>query len=92
MTQRKNRPRQDRGQRVPLTIALDKRRYEFVLRVAKLREFRSLDDFFEAALSVYERHLLAAQEYIELQESKGLSRDEAIEAVQCEIVFTRPQS
>lgn len=92
MAQRKGRSRQDRSARVPLTIGLDRQRYEFVLQVAKLREFRSLDDFFEAALSVYERHLLAAQEYVAMQEANGLTRDEAIEAVQCEIVFTRPQA
>lgn len=89
MAARKRKPRPDKAARVPLTIALDRQRYEFVLEVAKLREFRSLDDFFEAALGVYERHLHAAQEYMDLQEAKGLSRDEAFEALQCEIVFTR---
>lgn len=92
MAQRRGKSRSEKSARVPLTIALDRQRYEFVLRVAKLREFRSLDDFFEAALGVYERHLLAAQEYIAMQEANGFSRDEAIEAVQCEIVFTRQQA
>ncbi len=92
MAVRRRKLRSDKDARVPLTITLDKQRYEFVLQAAKLREFRSLDDFFETALSVYERHLQAAQEYMDLQEAKGLSRDEAFEALQCEIVFTRQQS
>ena len=91
MATRRRRARTDKDSRVPLTITLDRRRYDFVLQVAKLREFRSLDDFFESALGVYERHLQAAQEYMALQEAKGLSRDEAFEALQCEIVFTRQQ-
>lgn len=89
MAARRRKSRSDKDVRVPLTITLDKQRYEFVLQVAKLREFRSLDDFFETALSVYERHLQAAQEYMDLQEAKGLSRDEAFQALRCEIVFTR---
>lgn len=75
--------------RIPLTITLDQDRYDFVVAAAASREFRSLDEFFEAALKVYERHMTTVQEYLEQQEAKGFTRDEALCAVQCEIVFTR---
>ena len=83
------RIRVQKDARIPLTITLDRDRYDFVMAAAASREFRSLDEFFEAALKVYERHLSTVQEYLELQESKGFTRDEALRAVQCEIVFTR---
>ena len=75
--------------RIPLTITLDQDRYDFVVAAAASREFRSLDEFFEAALKVYERHMTTVQAYLELQEAKGIARDEAMCSAQCEIVFTR---
>lgn len=76
-------------ERVPLTITLDRTRYEFVLSAAALKEFRSLDEFFEAALRVYQHHIHAVTEYLELQEARGLSREEALRAARCEIFVTR---
>jgi hypothetical protein len=89
MPQQRNRLR--KNSRIPLTITLNQDRYEFVVAAAASREFRSLDEFFEAALKVYERHMSTVQEYLELQEAKGLTRDEAMCAAQCEIVFTRTE-
>ena len=87
MAQQRTRARNNA--RIPLTILLDEARYDFVVAAAASREFRSLDEFFEAALKVYEHHMATVQEYLELQEAKGMTRDEAMRAVQYEIVFTR---
>jgi hypothetical protein len=87
----KTKSRQKRSARIPITITLDRKWYDFVLEAADLREFRSLDEFFESALRMYEQHLSAVNEYFELQESKGVTREEAMHALQCEILFTRPQ-
>jgi hypothetical protein len=75
--------------RVPLTITLDPASYAFVEDCAGRREFRSVDEFFEAALAIYRQHLEALQAYVEMQEAKGVSLDEVRSSTHYEIVFTR---
>lgn len=77
-----------RHSRVPITITLSPGTYDFVESCAARREFRSLDDFFEAALAIFGHHLEALTQYIELQETKGLTLDEIKSSTQYEIVFT----
>jgi hypothetical protein len=76
-------------QRLPLTIALDPSTYTFIEECARQKHFRSLDDFFEAALAIYRNHVHALNAYVELEEAKGRSMDEIMRGAQCEIVFTR---
>ena len=89
MTTPSNRRKSDR--RVPLTITLDPATYEFVESCAVQKQFRSVDDLFEAALTIYKHHLEALTAYIELQKDKGLSLDDIKRDAQYEIVFTRNQ-
>jgi hypothetical protein len=78
-------------QRLPLTIALNPATYSFVESCARQKQFRSLDDFFEAALSVFRHHMDALNAYVELEEAKGRTFDEIMRGAQCEIVFTVPR-
>lgn len=75
--------------RVPLTITLHPATYEFVESCASRREFRSIDELFEAALTIYKNHLYAIDAYVEMQEARGMSMDEIMRAAKPEIVFTR---
>jgi hypothetical protein len=77
--------------RVPLTITLSPHSYRFVEACAQSKEWRSVDDLFEAALMFYERHTHALRAYTEMQMDKGFTRDEVLRSVQLEFVFTRPQ-
>lgn len=87
MRQTKSR-RADR-QRLPLTITLDPETYRFVEECARLRQFRSIDDFFEAALANFRRHVKAVDAYLELEEAKGRTFEDVMRSTECEIVFTR---
>ena len=89
MAQTKNR-RADR-QRLPLTITLDPATFTFVEECARLKQFRSIDEFFEAALANYKQHVRALESYLELEEAKGRTFEEIMRSTQCEIVFTRPR-
>lgn len=89
MNQTKNR-RTDR-QRLPLTITLDPATFSFVEECARLKQFRSIDEFFEAALANYKQHVRALDAYLELEEAKGRTFEEIMRSAQCEIVFTRPR-
>jgi len=89
MRQTKNR-RADR-QRLPLTITLDPDTYSFVEECARLKQFRSVDNFFEAALTNFRAHVRALDAYLELEEAKGRTLEEVMRSTQCEIVFTRPR-
>jgi hypothetical protein len=88
MRSAKNR-RADR-QRLPLTITLDPATYSFVEECARLKQFRSIDEFFEAALANFRQHVRALDAYLELEEAKGKTLEEILRSTQCEIVFTRP--
>jgi hypothetical protein len=87
MRQAKSR-RTDR-QRLPLTITLDPETFRFVEECARLRQFRSIDEFFEASLANFRRHVKAVDAYLELEEAKGRTFEEVMQSTQCEIVFTR---
>lgn len=87
MRQSKNR-RIDR-QRLPLTITLEPGTFEFVEECARLKQFRSVDEFFEAALANYRQHVRAVDAYLELEAAKGRTFEEAMSSSRCEIVFTR---
>ena len=87
MRQTKSR-RADR-QRLPLTITLDPETFRFVEECARLRQFRSIDDFFEAALANFRRHVKAVDAYLELEEAKGRTFEDVMRSTECEIVFTR---
>jgi hypothetical protein len=89
MRQVKNR-RADR-QRLPLTITLDPATYTFVEDCARLKQFRSVDEFFEAALANFRQHVKALDAYLELEEAKGHTIEEVMRSVRCEIVVTRPR-
>lgn len=80
-----------RESRVPITITLDPATYEFVESCADRREFRSIDDFFEAALAIFRHHLDALTAYVEMQEAQGVSLEEVKRGTQYEIVFTRQE-
>jgi hypothetical protein len=77
--------------RVPLTITLDTATYKFVEACAARKEFRSVDDFFEAALTIFKNHLDALMAYVELQEAKGMTLEEIKSSTQYEIVFSHHQ-
>lgn len=90
MQQGKNR-RADR-QRLPLTITLDPDTFRFVEDCARLKQFRSIDEFFEAALANYRQHVRAVDAYLELEAAKGRNFDDVMSSTQCEIVFTRARA
>ena len=77
------RTRKPGRQRLPITIALDPTAYRFVEQCASEGWFRSVDDFFEAAVAIFRNA------YLEMEEAKGHTRDEALSNAQFEIVFTR---
>jgi hypothetical protein len=83
------RSRRAGRQRLPITIALEPETYEFVEQCASERQFRSLDDFFEATVTIFRNHIAALKAYVELEEAKGHSLDEILSTAECEIVFTR---
>jgi hypothetical protein len=83
------RTRKPGRQRLPITIALDPTAYAFVEQCASEGWFRSVDDFFEAAVAIFRNHMAALNAYVELEEAKGHSREEALSNAQFEIVFTR---
>src|SRR5690349_19089318 len=83
----KNR-RTDR-QRLPLTITLDAATFRFVEECARLKQFRSIDEFFDAALANYRQHVRAVDAYLELEQAKGRTFEDVMRSSQCEIVFTR---
>ena len=75
--------------RLRITIALDPTAYAFVEKCASEGWFRSVDDFFEAAVAIFRNHMAALNAYLEMEEAKGHTRDEALSNAQFEIVFTR---
>ena len=51
------RTRKPGRQRLPITIALDPTAYAFVEKCASEGWFRSVDDFFEAAVAIFRNHM-----------------------------------
>ena len=88
-SQRAKSVRRRSRRRVPLTITLDPNNYDFVESCAALNAFRSVDELFDAALTIYQQHTRALLAYTEMQSDKGLSRDEILRSIKCEILFTR---
>lgn len=89
---RSRRSRRAQDVRIPLTIALDPAMFEFIERCAQTRRFRSVDAFFDSALSVFRKHVEAMDAYIELEEANGHSFAEIVASTECEIVITRSAS
>ena len=87
MRRRKSEKLADR--RVPLTITLDLDNYALIESCVALKEFDSVDKFFDAALTVYRRHLHALHAYAEDQSHKGLSRSEILDSIECETLVTK---
>lgn len=83
------RSRRSSRVRFPLTITVDEEMYFFVEECARQRHFRTLDDFFDAALKNFRTHVEALNAYVELEQAKGRSFEEIMRTAQCEIVFTR---
>jgi hypothetical protein len=77
------------SRRIPLTIMVDPDSYAFIESCIPLKEFDSVDKFFDAALAFYRKHLEALRTYAEDQSHKGLSRSEILESIECETVVTR---
>jgi hypothetical protein len=75
--------------RIPLTITLRAASYEFVESCARHPEFDSLDDLFEAALTIYKSHLEAVDAYVELEQARGKTVAEIKRKAKPEIVITR---
>jgi hypothetical protein len=86
---RQGKLRRANRQRLPLTITLDPATFRFVEECARLKQFHSIDEFFEAALANYRQHVRAVDAYLELEADKGRSFEEVMSSTQCEIVFTR---
>lgn len=78
-----------RIRRMPLTITLAPRDFAFIESCVALREFRSIDDLFDASLAFYRRHLEAIAAYAEDQGSKGYSRAEILESIELETLITK---
>jgi hypothetical protein len=75
--------------RLPLTITLTAKNFEFIESCVDLKEFRSIDELFDAALAFYRRHVHALNAYADEQVHKGYTRRESLESVQCETLVTR---
>lgn len=75
--------------RMPLTITLDSSSYKFIESCISLKEFQSIDEFFDAALAHYRKHLQAIATYAEEQSYKGYSRAEILESIECETLVTK---
>jgi hypothetical protein len=90
---RSSRPARARGRRsarrIPITIALEQDKHAFIESCVSLRQFDSVDELFDAALSFYRRHLHALNVYAEAQTHKGYSREEILESIECETLLTK---
>ena len=78
-----------RTRRIPLTITLDPSDFAFIESCVELREFRCVDELFDASLSFYRRHLQALQAYAEDLGSRGYSRAEILESIELETLITK---
>jgi hypothetical protein len=57
--------------RLPMTIAVDEETYAFIEECARQRHFRSVDEFFDAALKNFRKPVHALNAYVELEQAKG---------------------
>jgi hypothetical protein len=84
-----SRMKRSQDKRIPLTIALDPQTFAFLEECARKRHFKSVDAFFDAALSVFRKHVHALDAYLELEEAKGHAPEEVMRTAKCEIVFVK---
>jgi hypothetical protein len=77
------------ARRIPLTITLTADHLAFVESCVSLKEFNSVDQLFDAALSLYRKHVQAVNAYADEQSHRGYSRDEILASIECETVVTR---
>jgi hypothetical protein len=87
----KRRRRNSAALRAPLTIALSPDSYRFIQACAERKAFRNVDDLFEAALLSYQRQSDALHAYIDMQIDKGFAREEILDSLRVEFVFTQPR-
>jgi hypothetical protein len=73
--------------RLPITITLLPEHYAFVEACAHSRAFGSLDEFFEAAISIFQTHKESMRAYIVEQEVMGVPRNDIKRNVECNIVY-----
>jgi hypothetical protein len=85
-----SKPHEGNKKRVPLTITLSPEQYAFIEACAKSRAFTSLDQLFEAAITIFETHKETLHAYLLEREALGMTRDEAIRNMECAIVY-RPR-
>lgn len=78
-----------RRRHLALTIALSKDEFEFIDECVVLKEFRSVDELFGAALAFYRKHLEAIKEYADDELAKGHSRAEILESIEIETLITK---
>lgn len=72
-----------------LTIALSQDEFSFIDECVELKEFRSVDELFGAALAFYRRHLEAINKYADDQFAEGHSRAEVLESIEFETFITK---
>jgi hypothetical protein len=77
------------ARRIPLTITLSAEHYGFIESCVCMKEFHSVDQFFDAALTLYRKHVQAVNAYADEQSHKGYSRAEILASIECETVVTR---
>jgi hypothetical protein len=82
-------PARATSRRIPLTIALDPQNHAFIESCVSLKEFDSVDQFFDAALACYRKHLHALSAYTEDRSHKGYTRSEILASIECETLITR---
>jgi len=85
-----SKPEKSDKKRVPLTITLSPEQYAFIEACATSRAFASLDQLFEAAITIFEMHKETLHAYLVEREVLGVKRDEAIRNMECSIVY-RPR-
>jgi hypothetical protein len=78
--------------RIPITIALERSNHAFIESCVSLKQFDSVDELFDAALTFYRRHVHALNTYAEAQSHKGYSRAELLECIECETLITKAVS
>jgi hypothetical protein len=62
---------------------------DFVDACVDLKEFDSVDQVFDAAITCYRKHVEALKAYAEEQTLKGYSRAEILASIECETVVIK---
>jgi len=77
------------ARRIPITVMLDPENHAFLESCSSIKEFDSVDKFFNAALVYYRKHLRALTAYADAQREKGYTRAEILASIECETVVTK---